>query len=346
MADTLSDSKAGADAKPMAVDGSNAAAILLMLLDDEEAAQVLAQLGPPEVQQLGTAMFNVADVKEEQIEDVLSLFLARARDRTTLGFAAVPRIRSVMQRAFGQDRADTMMARITPPARSNALDVLRWMDARTIAGLICHEHHQIIALVLAQLDAPIAADVLQLLPEPLQIEAIGRIARLENVTTEALDELEQVLQHQLALVSSAPAAARGGLSEAAKIMNNTRPGHDQHIIALLKAQHPELAQGIQDEMFVFDDLAALDPKNMGVLLRNIDNEVLVIALKGATDSLREKMLSCLSSRAADTIRDDMAERGSVRLAEVLGAQKSMVETARTMGDEGTLVFAGKGDDYV
>lgn len=331
---------------PVALDGCEAAAILLMLLDDEEAAQVLAQLGPPEVQHVGAAMFNVADVKEKQIEAVLSLFLQRARERTTLGYESAPRIRSVMQRAFGQDRADSMLARISPPIHSSALEVLRWMDAKAIMALIEHEHPQIVALVLAYLDPPIAADVLQLLPEERQVDAISRIANLENVSAEALEELEKVLEHQLALVSTTPAATRGGVSEAAKILNNTRPGHDKKIIGMIKEDKPDLAQGIQDEMFVFDDLAALDQKNMGVLLRSVDNDVLVIALKGASESLRDKMLGCLSSRAADTIRDEMADRGQVRLAEVLTAQKAMVAIARQMADSGALMMAGKGDDYV
>ncbi|MEQ1725303.1 MAG: flagellar motor switch protein FliG [Sphingopyxis sp.] len=329
-----------------AIAGSEAAAILLMLLDDEEAAQVLAHLGPSDVQHLGSAMFKVANVKEQQIEAVFALFLDRARQQTTIGFGSAPRIRSVMQRAFGQDRADTMLARITPAARSNTLEVLHWMDAKTIAGLIEHEHPQVVALVLAHLDAQIAADVLQLLPEDIQADAIRRVATLQSVSAEALSELETLLENQFAQSSTAPSASRGGLSEAAKIMNNTRPGQSQFILDSIKQQHPELAQQLEEELFVFDDLAALDTKNMGILLRNIENDVLVIALKGTSDTLRDTMLACLSSRAADTIRDDMAERGAVRLAEVLDAQKAIIAVARNLADSGAIIMAGKGDDYV
>ncbi len=326
--------------------GSAAAAILLMTLGDEEAAEVLAYLDPQEIQHLGSAMFDVADVTEADVEAVFSTFAARARTRTTIGFGAAPRIRAVMEHALGADRAETVLARITPPTRSRALDALRWMDSRTIAAIIEHEHPQTAALVLAHLEPPIAADVLQLLPADLQPDLVYRVATLETVTAEALEELEQVLIHELARVSSAPAAARGGTSEAAKIMNNTRPGNDQRIIKSLGKRDKQVAQRIEDEMFIFDDLTALDEKNLGLLLRNVENDVLVVALKGAEEKLRERMLGCMSSRAADSIRDDIAARGPMRLAEVLDAQKTVLATARRLADAGTLVIGGRGDDYV
>src|SRR3954463_11564058 len=195
--------------------GSEAAAILLMLLGDNEAADVLSRLDPAEVQHLGAAMFNVADVSEAQVENVFDIFLSRARRRTTIGFGAAPRIRSVMEQALGAERAESVLARITPPTDSRALDALRWMDAKTIVALIEHEHPQIVALVLAPRKPPMAADVLQLLPVELQSDFIYRVATLESVTAEALDELERVLVREVARTSSTPATARGGASEAA-----------------------------------------------------------------------------------------------------------------------------------
>ena len=167
--------------------GSEAAAILLMMLGDAEAAEILSHLEPHEVQHLGSAMFNVADVSEDQVESVFGLFMNRARQRTTIGFGAAPRIRAVMEHALGADRAESVLARITPVTRSRALDALRWMDAKTIAALIEQEHPQIAALVLAHLDPPIAADVLQLLPAELQADVIYRVAKLESVTADAIE---------------------------------------------------------------------------------------------------------------------------------------------------------------
>lgn len=326
--------------------GSEAAAILLMLLGDDEAADVLSRLDPNEVQHLGAAMFNVADVSEAQVEGVFDLFLNRARARTTIGFGAAPRIRAVMEQALGAERAESVLARITPPTDSRALDALRWMDAKTIAALIENEHPQIAALVLAHLEPPAAADVLQLLPNDLQPDVIHRVATLESVTAEALEELERILVREVARTASRPATARGGASEAAKIMNNTRTGTDQRIIRTLAKVDKKLAQTIEEEMFIFDNLIDLDEKNLGMLMRNVESEIVVVALKGADEKLREKILGCMSSRAADSIRDEMEERGPMRLAEVLEAQKDVLAIARRLSDAGTIMLKGRGDDYV
>lgn len=331
---------------PVQPSGSEAAAILLMLLDDDEAANVLSRLDPAEVQHLGAAMFNVADVSEAQVESVFDTFLTKARARTTIGFGAAPRIRAVMEQALGPERAETVLARITPPTNSRALDALRWMDAKTIAALVEHEHPQIAALVLAHLEPPAAADVLQLLPPSLQPDVIYRVATLDAVTSEALDELERVLVREVTRTSSSPATARGGASEAAKIMNNTRPGTDQRIIRSLAKVDKKLAQTIEEEMFIFENLIDVDEKNLGMLLRNVESEILVVALKGADERLREKIFSCMSSRAADSIRDEMEVRGPMRLAEVLEAQKDVLATARRLADAGSIMLAGRGDDYV
>ncbi|WP_114954188.1 flagellar motor switch protein FliG [Sphingosinicella terrae] len=327
--------------------GSETAAILLMMLGDEEAAEILSHLDPHEVQHLGSAMFNVADVTESEVREVFDAFMTRARARTTIGFGATPRIRAVMEHALGADRAEAMLARITPPTRSRALDALRWMDAKTIAALVGSEHPQIAALVLAHLDAPIAADVLQMLPTEMQPDVIYRVARLETVTAEALQELERILVGEVSRVAVSPGSPpRGGASEAAKIMTNTKPGIDQRIIRSLGKIDRQLAQQIEDEMFVFDDLNALDEKNLGILLRNIENDVMVVALKGADEKLRDKMLGCMSSRAADTIRDEMEERGPMRLVEVQDAQKEVLAIARRLADAGTIILGGSREDYV
>jgi flagellar motor switch protein FliG len=326
--------------------GSEAAAILLMLLDDADAADVLTRLEPTEVQQLGAAMFGVADVSEAQVESVFGKFVERAKTRTTIGFGAAPRIRSVMEQALGEERAQTVLARITPPTDSRALDALRWMDAKTIANLIEHEHPQIAALVLSHLEPPVAADVLQLLPIEMQSDVIYRVATLGPVTAEALEELERVLVTQVTRSSSRPATARGGASEAAKIVNNTRPGTDQRILRTLAKVDKRLSQAIEDEMFIFDNLIDVDEKNLGTLLRNVENDILVVALKGTNDRLREKMLGCMSARAADSIRDEMQDRGPMRLAEVLEAQKEVLSIARRLANDGTIMLNGKGDDYV
>jgi flagellar motor switch protein FliG len=328
------------------IPGSAAAAILLMTLGDDEAAEILSHLDPLEVQHLGSAMFEVADVTEERVDDVFDLFMTKAKARTSIGFGAAPKIKAVMEHALGQDRAETVLARITPPTRSRALEALRWMDARTIAAICEAEHPQIGALIMAHLEPPIAADVLQLLPNERQPDLIYRVARLESVTAEAIEELERILVQEVARVSTAPAQVRGGASEAAKIMTNTKGGADQRIIRSLTKVDRVLAQQIEDEMFVFDDLMKLDDRNLATLLQNVGADILAPALKGADPAMRDKMFGAMSSRAADTIKDEIEERGPMRLADVLEAQKEMLAIARGLADAGTIMLARGGDDYV
>jgi flagellar motor switch protein FliG len=326
--------------------GTEAAAILLMVLAEEEAAEVLSRLDPEEVQALGGAMYGVADVSEQQVDRVLDQFVDRARARTTIGFGADQQIRGMMARALGQDRAENVLARITPPKQSGALDALKWMEPEAVARLIEHEHPQIAALVLAHLEPPIAADVLQLLDPDIQPDLVHRIATLGPVSAEALEELENTLIRQIGHTSRTTMTKRGGATEAAQIINNTRKTAETRIIKALAKTNKVLAREIEDEMFVFDNLLTLDEKSLGALLRNISNDVLVIALKGAQPSLRIKMLGCMSARAAQSIQDEMAEKGPIRLAEVQDAQKEMLAVARELAEAGTIMLGGRDGDYV
>ncbi|WP_407073294.1 flagellar motor switch protein FliG [Sphingomonas sp. LaA6.9] len=328
------------------IQGSEAAAILLMLLDEAEAAEVLGRLEPEEVKQLGGAMFGVADVTEGQVNGVLDQFVRRARERTTIGFAADQQIRSMMERALGPDRADKVLARITPPQRSATLDALKWMDASTIAALVENEHPQIAALAIAHLDPAVAAEVLQLLDEDKQADVVYRVATLRPVTAEALEELERIMLRQVTTPGQGVTTRRGGTSEAAKVLNNTKSGADQRIIRTLTKVDKTLARAIEDEMFVFDNLMEVEEKSLGTLLRSVESDTLVLALKGADEKLRAKMLGCMSSRAAQTIQDEIADRGPTRLTEVQEAQREVLTIARRLAEAGTIMLAGKGDDYV
>ena len=326
--------------------GSSAAAILLMLLAEDEAAQVLGRLDPDEVQQLGTAMFGVADVSEDEVDTVLDQFVDRARERTTIGFGADGQIRTMMERALGAERAENMLARITPPTRQSALDSLKWMDAKTIAALVEPEHPQIAALVLAHLDAPVAGEVLQLLGEDVQADVVYRVATLGEVSSEALDDLERLLLRQANKQSKGALPARGGGAVAAKIVNSTRTATEQRVIRQLAKLDKNLARTIEDEMFVFDNLNGLSDKDLGALMRGVENEVLIVALKGCDEKLRTRIFGCMSARAAQSIQDEMAERGPMRLAEVQEAQKAVIAVARKLADAGTISLGGKDDDYV
>lgn len=326
--------------------GSAAAAVLLMLFDEDEAAQILTRLEPEEVRQLGYAMYDVADVEIDEVNQALDRFVSKAKRRTTIGYGASQHIRGAMHKALGQERAENMLARITPPTQSTKLEMLKWMEPKEIAVLIDAEHPQIMAIVLAHLEPPVAAEVLQLLPSEHQEEVVYRIATLGPVSNEALDDLEQLLSCGSPAKSQGQASQRGGTTEAAAIMNNVRKENEQRIIKALAKRDKNIATSIEEEMFVFDNLIDLDDKNMGTLLRSVENDVLVVALKGANELLKGKIFNAMSSRAAQSVADELEERGPMRLAEVIEAQKLIIATARRMADAGTLMLGGKGNDFV
>ena len=331
---------------PAVLKGSAAAAVLLMLFDEDEAAQILSRLDPDEVRQLGYALYDVADVSVEEVNEALDHFVTKAKKRTTIGYGATQHIRGAMTKALGEERAENMLARITPPTRSTQLELLKWMDAKEIAALIEAEHPQIMAIVLAHLEAPIAADVLQLLPAEYQEEIVYRIATLGPVSNEALDDLEQLLLRGPTSKKQGAASQRGGTTEAAAIMNNVRKDNEQRIIKAIAKRDKMVAQTIEEEMFVFDNLIDMDDKNLGTLMRSIDSAELVVALKGANEVLKAKIFSSMSARAAQAIADEIEERGPIRLAEVIDAQKIIIATARRMADAGTIMLGGKGNDFV
>jgi flagellar motor switch protein FliG len=327
--------------------GTQKSAILMMLIGEEEAAEILKNLSPREVQHLGSAMYSVQGLGQDLVNQVLDEFLAIIKEQTSLGLGAGNYIRNVLTKALGDDKAQSVLTRITPTSQERPIEILDWMDARSIAELVVDEHPQIIALVMSYLDAGLASDVLLSLPDELQPDVVYRVATLETVQPEALRELEDVMQRKFKSNATLRASQVGGVKAAAQIMNFTKQDTEALIMEVIGEEDRNLMQAIQESMFVFDNLLESDDKSLQTLLRNVETEDLVLALKGADEPLRDKLFSCMSSRAAANLADEMEALGPVRLTEVQDAQKRIINIARTMSDEGTIVLAGRGgDDFV
>lgn len=327
--------------------GTQKSAILMMLIGEDEASEILRNLSPREVQHLGTAMYSVQGLDQETVNLVLDEFLAIIKAQTSLGMGAGNYIRNVMVKALGEDKSQSVLSRIAPSASARPIEILDWMDARSISELIVDEHPQIIALIISYLDAGLGADVLGLLPENLQSEVIRRIATLQTVGPDALRELEQVMQKKFKANTSLRASQVGGVDAAARIMNFTKQNMETRIMKDIGKGDKGLMQAIQESMFVFDNLIMSDDKSLQTLLRMVDTDLLVLALKGADEPLQEKLFGCMSKRAAANILDEMEALGPVRLTEVQSAQKEIINVARRLSDEGTIVLAGRGgDDFV
>lgn len=326
--------------------GVERAAVLMMLVGEEEAAAILQKLEPEEVQQLGKAMFSVADVSEDEVSVVLDDFVEKARERTTVGFDPRPHIETVMTRALGADKAESVLAKITPVETACQIELLDWMDAAEIVSLIKDEHPQIAAVLLANLDPSVAAQVLEGLPEASQPQILHRIAKLGPITPEAIDTLKSMLSRRSTGRTSGTGVQLGGAKDAAKILSSGRKATETRVMPKLAKIDRDIARQIEDQLFVFDNLLEMDDKNLGVLIRNVDSDLLVRALKGVDENARNRFLGCMSARAADGIRDEMEARGPMKLAEVLDAQKGVITVARNLAKDGTIMMGGGDDDYV
>ena len=328
------------------LNGTQKCAILMLLLGEEEASEILKNLSPREVQQLGTAMYSVADVNQDTVNMVLDEFLAIIKAQTSIGLGADTYIRRVLIKALGEDKAGSVLTRITPSQTGKNIEILQWMYARSIAEMIAGEHPQIIGIIVAHLEYAVAADVLVLLPEDIQHEVIQRIATLDSVQPEAIAQLERVMQLQFKANTSLRASKIGGVKAAAKIMNFTKTAMEQRIMGKLAKADKNVMTQILDNMFMFENLIAVDDKSMGTLLRSVEPNTLAIALKGADERLRDKIFGAMSSRAAASLKDEMDSKGPMRVSEVQEAQKQIIAVARQLSDAGTIMLAGRGDDYV
>ena len=326
------------------ISGTEKAAILMMLLGEDEAAAVIQNLTPREVQHLGIAMYNVGGVDQETVNAVLDEFLDTIKKQTGLGLGAGKYIENVLTKALGDDKAQSVLGRITPSSSESQIDILDWMDARSISELIIDEHPQIKALIISYLDFGLAADVLTLLPDEIQPDIVRRIATIESVEPGAIKELERVMKAKFAANTSLRASQIGGVKAAAKIMNFTKTDMETRILNEIKKRDRDLMIEIQDNMFVFENLGGSDDRSLQTLLRSVDQDVLVIAMKGADQVLQDKLLGCMSTRAAANIRDEMEALGPVRLTEVQEAQKQIINVARKLSDDGTIVLAGRGGE--
>jgi len=328
------------------MEGVDRAAVLLLALGEDDAARVLKHLDPREVHRVGTAMAALRSVNMGQISMVLNAFLETVTGQSGLAIGASEYIRKMLIGALGEEKSRTLVDRILGGTTAG-LDKLKWLDARTIAEFMMHEHPQIQAIVLSSLEPEQAAEVLGFMTDPeAKVDVLTRIATLDSVPPNALSELNAVLEEQVSGKSLARFAQMGGARVAAEIMNKLGGKADEEILAGIRASNEELGNEIQDLMFIFDNLMDVDDKGIQVLLREVSTDNLVLALKGAEESLKEKIFTNMSKRAADLLKDDLENKGPVRVSEVEAAQREILVIARRLADAGEIVLGGSGEELI
>ncbi len=324
--------------------GTQKGAILMLALGEDEAAEVMKYLGPREVQKLGAAMSAMKAVQNDELERVLGNFIEKTEENTSIGLDSDEYIRTVLTKALGDDKASSLLNRILGQRDASGIESLKWMDSESVADLIRFEHPQIIATILVHLERYHACEVLDRFTERLRNDVVLRIATLDGVQPAALRELNEVLTKLLSGNESVKKKPMGGIRTAAEILNFLSGENETSVMANLRTYDEGMAQKIMDEMFVFDNILEIDDRGIQVILREVQSESLIIALKGTSEEMREKIFKNMSQRAAEMMREDLESKGPVRLSEVEAQQKEILQVVRRLADEGQIQLGAKGED--
>ena len=324
--------------------GAEDAAILLMTLGEENAAEIFKHLSPKDVQRLGETIARMKAVPRERVDRVLERFGAIAGGQSMLVPDNDEYVKAVLRKALGDEKANLLLDRILQGSDVSGIQSLKWMEPSAVAELLRHEHPQISAAILVHLDFDQASSVLKVFPERQRNEVLMRIATLDGIQPSALKDLNDVMSGVLAGGERQRKASLGGVKTAAEIINLLGASVETAVLDYVRDADNDLAQRIMDNMFGFDDLEKIDDKGIQSLLKEVQSESLVIALKGATPELREKIFRNMSTRAAETLREDLESRGPVRVSEVEAEQKELLKVVRRLADEGQIVLGGSSDD--
>ncbi|MGY2376562.1 flagellar motor switch protein FliG [Pseudomonas sp. SDO524_S393] len=320
------------------------AAVLLLSLGETDAAQVLRHMGPKEVQRVGVAMAQMRNVHREQVEQVMSEFVEIVGDQTSLGVGSDSYIRKMLTSALGEDKANGLIDRILLGGNTSGLDSLKWMEPRAVADVIRYEHPQIQAIVVAYLDPDQAGEVLGHFDHKVRLDIILRVSSLNTVQPAALKELNTILEKQFSGNSNASRTTLGGIKRAADIMNFLDSSVEGQLMDSIREIDDTLSVQIEDLMFVFNNLSDVDDRGIQALLREVSSDVLVLALKGSDENVKEKIFKNMSKRASELLRDDLEAKGPVRVSDVETAQKEILTIARRMAEAGEIVLGGKGGE--
>ncbi len=324
--------------------GLDDAAILLMSVGEEQAAEVFKFLSPKEVQKLGERMARLKTVPREKIESVVENFNKAKEEQFSLVGDTDAFVSQVLKRALGDDKADLLLDRILRGRDVSGIESLKWMDPAAIAELLKSEHPQIVASILVHLERDHASEVLRNLPERMRNDVLLRVATLDGIQPQALQELNEVLSKVLAGSEKLKKATLGGTKATAEMLNFLGTQLESAAVESIREHDADLAQKILDQMFTFGDLANLDDRGIQALLREVQSESLIVALKGAEQSLRDKIFKNMSTRAAEMLKEDLDAKGPVRVSEVEAEQREILKIVRRLADEGQVQLGGGGGD--
>ena len=332
--------------QPVPLTNAERAAIIVMLLGEEEAAGVLSRLEPGELQVVGEKMVSLGEIGPDRIAHAIAAFIKEAENQSLSAGNRIAQLSATMESALGPVKAQSLMQRIAPEAQIRSLELARWLSPEVLLSLVEDEHAQAIAVLLLLIETESAAELLASLPEDIQPAIVERVARIGPVSAGAVEMIDELLEAKIAARFGQSALKMGGAREAAELINNAVASVGKTVIPVISGRDADLAKAIEAEMFTFEMILALDSKSMGRLLRDVESEVLIDALKGLAEEERDPVFAAMSSRAADGVKDEIEMRGKLPKKDVLAAQKSMIAQARALADAGEISFGGDDGDFV
>ncbi len=322
-------------------------AAIMLALGDDVSAKVLKYLEELDLHMLGNEMTFLDKVSPKELEEYMNEFLKELGKEPEVE-GGLDNIKKILIKAFGEEKAKQMIEKMGTPLKKIPFYSLANIDPKMIANFIKNEHPQTIAVILAHLTGPQAAETLANLPENLQTDVVLRIAKLETVSPDVVNELEKALEEEVKSAGGGESHQVGGIEPVAEILNNVPKEIEQSILETIEEDNPEIAEEIRKKMFVFEDLVYVDDRGIQSILKEVSNEDLLLALKTATEGIKEKIFKNMSSRAADMIKEDLEAMGPVKLSDVEKAQMNIIQVAKRLEDEGKIVVAkgGAGGEVV
>lgn len=328
------------------MDGTDKAAILLLYLGPEATSKVFEHMEDTEIKRISQSMARLGHVPRSSIQEVVNEYADITDPETGMFSQGEEFVRKILEKALGPSKAEALLKELSVANFGDMTDMLANMDAKTIANFLSQEHPQTIAVVLAKLKAKQTSEIIGFLPHELQAEVVMRIADVDQVSPEIISDIEDVMRIELTSVGGVQRFKVGGVEKVVDMFNHFDRSREKQILDKLDVLKPPLAEVIRKHLFTFEDFVHLDDRGIQAIMREVGNDTLTLAMKTATDELKDKIFRNISSRAAEMIKEDLEVMGPVRLSDVERAQSEIIKVVRKMEEEGQLVIAGRGGDDV
>jgi len=331
-------------ASTLKLTGPQKAAILLLSFDESVAVEVLKNLSEMEIHQITNQMQNVENISNQEVVSIRKEFNQKYKEQELIKGKGINYLKELLKQFMADDKIEYFLNNLAEPIEQATLDSLNWLDDEALMSFLKNEHPQTIALIMSYLKPEKAATVLLNIPAKIQHEVMMRLAYLDRISLNVINDLNNVIREELMTSGASKSNVVGGIERAAEIINHLDHSIEVEILSRIEEKNPNLAEEIKNLMFTFEDLKLIDDRSMQAIMKEVNNADLVLALKTASEEIKEKIFKNISERAVDMLKEDMEAMGPVKLRDVEAAQRAIVNTAKRLEEEGKVVMVGKGED--